>query len=86
MDTAALKVSWGKVMDAGDDVPLYFLFAPCFLRNPELRSTFSILMLAQRDKLVAALCPVVSKRRRARRRGAPPQALGRDHRCVSCGD
>ena len=40
MDTAALKVSWGKVMDAGDDVPLYFLFAPCFLRNPELRSMF----------------------------------------------
>ena len=27
-------------------------------------------MLAKRDKLVAALCPVVSKRRRARRRGA----------------
>jgi hypothetical protein len=28
MDTAALKVIWGKVVDAGDDVPLYFLFAP----------------------------------------------------------
>ena len=82
MDTAALKVIWGEVVDAGDDVPLYFLFAPA-LEEPEPRSTFSILMLAQHDKLVAALCPVVSKRRRARRRGALPQQLRRDHRYFS---
>jgi hypothetical protein len=56
MDTAALKVIWGEVVDAGDDVPLYFLFAPA-LEEPELRSTFSILMLAQHDKLVAAPVP-----------------------------
>jgi hypothetical protein len=72
----------GEVVDAGDDVPLYFLFAPA-LEEPELRSTFSILMLAQHDKLVAALCPVVSKRRRARRPGALPQQLGHDHRHFS---
>ena len=40
-------------------------------------------MLAQRDQLVAAVCPVVSKRRRARQCGAPPQQLGRDHRRFS---
>jgi hypothetical protein len=39
--------------------------------------------LALRDKLVAALCPVVSKRRRARQRGASSQQPGRDHRRFS---
>jgi hypothetical protein len=43
----------------------------------------SMQMLAQRDKLVAALCPVVSKRRRARQRGAPHQQLRRTRRRFS---
>jgi Globin len=50
MDTAALKASWGKVVAAGDGVPLYF-YSHLFLRHPELRSMFPIQMTAQRDKL-----------------------------------
>jgi hypothetical protein len=35
MDTAALKASWGKLVAAGDDVPLYF-YSQLFPSHPEL--------------------------------------------------
>ena len=51
MDTAALRGSWAKVVEAGDDVPLYF-YSHLFLSHPEVRSMFPIQMSGQRDKLV----------------------------------
>jgi hypothetical protein len=50
MDAAALNASWGKVVAAGDGIPLYF-HSHLSLRHPQLRSIFPIQMTAQRDKL-----------------------------------
>ena len=41
MDTVALRDSWGKVVAAGDDTPLYF-YSHLFSRVAELRSMFAI--------------------------------------------
>lgn len=76
MDTAALKASWGKVVAAGDDVPLYF-YSHLFLSHPELRSMFPIQMTAQRDKLVAALGAEIDNV------VLLLEQLGRDHRRFS---
>jgi hemoglobin-like flavoprotein len=82
MATAALKASWGKVVAAGDDVPLYF-YSHLFLSHPELRSMFPIQMSAQRDKLVAALGAVVSNVDEIDSVIPLLEQLGRDHRRFS---
>jgi hypothetical protein len=82
MDTAALKVSPGRSWPSAAMSRCTF-YSHLLLEEPCAALDVSIQMLAQRDKLVAALCPVVSKRRRARQRGAPPQQLGRYHRRFS---
>ena len=80
MDTAALKGSWGKVVAAGDDVPLYYSLCILFLSHPEVRSMFPIQMSGQRDKLVAALGAVVSNVDELDTVVPLLEQLGRDHR------
>ena len=82
MDTAALKASWGKVVAAGDDVPLYF-YSHLFLSHPEVRSMFPIQMSGQRDKLVTALGAVVSNVDEIDKVIPLLEQLGRDHRRFS---
>jgi NAD(P)H-flavin reductase/hemoglobin-like flavoprotein len=74
-----LKASWGKVVAAGDDVPLYF-YSHLFLSHPEVRSMFPIQMSGQRDKLVAALGAVVSSVDELDKVIPLVEQLGRDHR------
>ena len=64
-------------------MPHCIFYSHLLLEKPCAALDVSIQMLAQRDKLEAARVPWVSKRRRARLRGAPPQQLGRDHRRFS---
>jgi NAD(P)H-flavin reductase/hemoglobin-like flavoprotein len=82
MDTAGLKASWGKVVAAGDDVPLYF-YSHLFLSHPEVRSMFPIQMSGQRDKLVTALGAVVSNVDEIDKVVPLLEQLGRDHRRFS---
>jgi NAD(P)H-flavin reductase/hemoglobin-like flavoprotein len=82
MDTAALKASWGKVVAAGDDVPLYF-YSHLFLSHPDVRSMFPIQMSGQRDKLVTALGAVVSNVDEIDKVIPLLEQLGRDHRRFS---
>ena len=79
MDTAALKASWGKVVAAGDDVPLYF-YSHLFLSHPEVRPMFPIQMSGQREKLVTALGAVVSMSKSSTVSLPLLEQLGRDHR------
>jgi NAD(P)H-flavin reductase/hemoglobin-like flavoprotein len=82
MDTASLKASWGNVVAAGDDVPLYF-YSHLFLSHPELREMFPIQMTGQRDKLVAALGAVISNVDELDKVVPLLEQLGRDHRRFS---
>jgi hypothetical protein len=59
------------------------VYSQRFLRNPYAALDVSIQTLAPRDKLAAALCPVVSRHRRAQQRGARLQQLGSDRRRFS---
>ncbi len=82
MDTASLKASWGNVVAAGDDVPLYF-YSHLFLSHPELREMFPIQMTGQRDKLVTALGAVISNVDELDKVVPLLEQLGRDHRRFS---
>jgi NAD(P)H-flavin reductase/hemoglobin-like flavoprotein len=82
MDTAALRGSWAKVAESGDDVPLYF-YSHLFLSHPEVRSMFPIQMSGQRDKLVTALGVVVSNVDELDKVIPLLEQLGRDHRRFS---
>jgi NAD(P)H-flavin reductase/hemoglobin-like flavoprotein len=82
MDTASLKTSWGNVVAAGDDVPLYF-YSHLFLSHPELRAMFPLQMTGQRDKLVAALGSVISNVDELDKVVPLLEQLGRDHRRFS---
>ena len=82
MDTAALKASWGNVVAAGDDVPLYF-YSHLFLHHPELREMFPLQMTGQRDKLVTALGAVISNVDELDKVVPLLEQLGRDHRRFS---
>ena len=82
MDTASLKASWGKVVAAGDDVPLYF-YSHLFLSHPELRAMFPLQMTGQRDKLVTALGAVISNVDELDKVVPLLEQLGRDHRRFS---
>ena len=82
MDTASLKASWGNVVAAGDDVPLYF-YSHLFLSHPELRAMFPLQMTGQRDKLVTALGAVISNVDELDKVVPLLEQLGRDHRRFS---
>jgi NAD(P)H-flavin reductase/hemoglobin-like flavoprotein len=78
-DTDALKVSFARVAEHGDEVPLYF-YSYLFLRHPALRGMFAASMSAQRDRLVGALGRIVADVDRAEALVPFLEALGRDHR------
>jgi NAD(P)H-flavin reductase/hemoglobin-like flavoprotein len=79
VDTQRLKDSFALVAKHGGEVVLSF-YADLFLRAPEARDMFPVVMSATRDRLLAALGSVVSDVDNLEALVPYLQGLGRDHR------
>jgi NAD(P)H-flavin reductase/hemoglobin-like flavoprotein len=79
VDTRALKESFAKVAQRGDQVPLFF-YSYLFLAYPQTREMFPASMARQRDRLFAALGQIASDVDNLDSLAVFLQQLGRDHR------
>lgn len=79
MDERALKESFERVGEHGDEVALFF-YSHLFLGHPELRDMFPVSMSAQRDRLLNALGRIVSDVGNLDSLVPFLADLGRDHR------
>jgi NAD(P)H-flavin reductase/hemoglobin-like flavoprotein len=79
VDTRALKESFAKVAQRGDQVPLFF-YSYLFLAYPQTREMFPASMARQRDRLFAALGQIASDVDNLDSLALFLQQLGRDHR------
>ncbi|MGL5808662.1 MAG: globin domain-containing protein [Nocardioides sp.] len=79
MDSYALKSSWERVAQHGEQVALYF-YSHLFISHPEVRAMFPLSMSHQRDKFVGALGRIVSNADQIERDADFLRQLGRDHR------
>ncbi|GAB7190946.1 FAD-binding oxidoreductase [Kineococcus sp. NUM-3379] len=79
MDIAAMRASFSKAAEAGDEAPLYF-YSHLFLSHPETRGMFPVSMAHQRDRLFTALGEVMARVDDLDALVPILQQLGRDHR------
>lgn len=79
MDSKRLKDSLARVVQHGDEVPLFF-YSDLFFRYPQTRQLFPVAMNAQRDRLVQALTRIVADVDNAEALVPYLRDLGREHR------
>jgi NAD(P)H-flavin reductase/hemoglobin-like flavoprotein len=76
---AAIKETFGRLTEAGDDGAAYF-YGWLFSRRPELRELFPPAMDEQRDRLLRALARIVQSMSTPEDMARYLAQLGRDHR------
>ncbi|MEH1017839.1 globin domain-containing protein [Micromonospora sp. CPCC 206060] len=79
MDVPALKASWARIEQLGDQAPALF-YAILFTLAPEMRSMFPIAMNTQRDKFLSAMGHLVKNVNHEEQFRTFVSQLGRDHR------
>jgi NAD(P)H-flavin reductase/hemoglobin-like flavoprotein len=85
VDVAALRASWARVRERGDE-PAELFYAMLFTMAPQLRVMFPVAMTAQRDRLLAALGHIVSHVDDGDVLLSYVEQLGRDHRRFAVAD
>ncbi|HEY0696715.1 MAG TPA: globin domain-containing protein [Micromonospora sp.] len=79
MDVPALKASWARIEQLGDQAPALF-YAILFTLAPEMRSMFPIAMNTQRDKFLSAMGHLIKNVNHEEQFRTFVSQLGRDHR------